>query len=153
MALAQPIGDEQQAAGDQQRTGDKPGIIVEVVDVLLNGQDRKQRDSAHDDQQHHTAGRRGLFLRRIRVHQRGAAPEELLHHGDDIVPVIDKYGDQGAQMEHYIQKQVGLFGRLQAEEILKQRQVAGAGDGQELRNALNQAEKRRIKIVQHSLSS
>ena len=56
-------------------------------------------------------------------------------------------------MEHYIQKQVRFFGRLQAEEILKQRQVAGAGDGQKLRNTLYQAEKRRIKIVQHSLSS
>ena len=87
-----------------------------------------------------------------RMHQRAAAPEKLLHHADDVVPVVDEHGDQRAQVEHHIQKQVGFLSGLQAKEVLQQGQMAGAGDGQELRNALDKAQERRIKII-HMFSS
>ena len=51
--------------------------------------------------------------------------------------VVDKDSNQGAQMKEHVKKQAPLRGH-QPEEVLEQRQVAGTGDGQKLRHALNQ---------------
>ena len=69
-------------------------------------------------------------------------PSQLLQQGQDIPPVVDEDGDQRAQVQEHVKKQVPV-GARQTEEVLEQGKVAGAGDGQKLGNALDQPQEKR----------
>ena len=54
-------------------------------------------------------------------------------------------------MQQHVEEHMTLFRSLQVENILEHREMAGAGDGQEFRHALNEAEKYRVKDRQKIL--
>lgn len=74
-----------------------------------------------------------------RPKQRRDSQEKLPDHIHNILPVVDAYGHQCSKMEQHRKEEVGLLRILSAEKILEQGQVAGAGNGQELRHALKKA--------------
>ena len=54
-------------------------------------------------------------------------------------------------MQQHVEEHMTLFRSLQVENILEHREMAGAGDGQKFRHALNEAEKYRVKDRQKIL--
>ena len=79
----------------------------------------------------------------------GNAQEELPDHIDDVTPVVDAHRDQSAEMQQDGKEHVQLLRvLLRGEKVLKQRQVAGAGDGQKLRHALQETHGNGKEIVQ-----
>ena len=68
------------------------------------------------------------------------AAEELHHHVADVLPIGGEHRDQRTQMEQYVEKFRHAACALQAQQVLCDSQVAGAGDGQELRHALYQSQ-------------
>ena len=72
--------------------------------------------------------------------QGGDASEELQDHVSDVRPIVDKDGNEGAQVQEHIEEQSPALCAAQAEEILEQGQVSGAGDGQKFRHALDEAQ-------------
>ena len=68
--------------------------------------------------------------------------DQLFQQAQDVLPVVDENGNEGAQVQQHIEKQVAV-GRRHAKEVLEQGQVAGAGDGQELRHTLDQPQENR----------
>ena len=76
------------------------------------------------------------------MYQIADAGEEFQNHVPDILPVGREHGHQGAQVQQHVEK----FRDLQAlhtQQVLGNGQMAGAGDGQKLRDALNQAQNHR----------
>ncbi len=108
---------KQQTAGKQQGAGDKPGVGIQAVDVLFQGQNHKQRQRCLQSPTAPCAGPREVLFSRDGVDQGTAAPEELPDHIHNVMPIIDENGYQCAQMEQNIQKQVGLLHRLEAKKF------------------------------------
>lgn len=67
----------------------------------------------------------------------GGGPHQGVAHGQPLAPEISHQGSQGTQMEEDIKTQTGS-GHL--EVVFQEGQMAGAGDGQELSNALDQTQ-------------
>ena len=61
---------------------------------------------------------------------------EELHN---VLPVVHENGNEGAQVEQHVKEQAAVCGG-QAKEVLKQGQVARAGDGEKLRHPLDQSQ-------------
>ena len=77
----------------------------------------------------------------------GAAREVLAVGPDarDVLAVGEADADQGAQVQQHVEEHAVVLRRGQAEEILENGEVAGAGDRQKLRQALDQAQKHRLQ--------
>ena len=65
-------------------------------------------------------------------------PEELQDHIPDLRPVGYKHGHQRAKMQQDIKKARNLRGSLHAQQLLRNGQMAGTGNWQKFRHALNQ---------------
>ena len=63
---------------------------------------------------------------------------QLLLEGAETIGHKDRH--QSAHVKQHVKKQVLLFHIHQAEELLEKRQMAGTGNGQELRHTLDQAQ-------------
>ncbi len=66
---------------------------------------------------------------------------------DDVVAEIDHHCDQGAEVDRHVQFQP-LVG--EAEQMRRQDQVAGTGDGQELGQTLDQCQDRYLQEIHGS---
>ena len=73
------------------------------------------------------------------------AANQLPHHILDLPPVGHEYGHQGAQVQQHIKEFRHHTGILHAQQILCNGQMAAAGDGQKLGNALDQPQQKRRK--------
>ena len=71
--------------------------------------------------------------------------EELQHHLLHVPPVGGEDRRQGAQVEQNVKKHVVRPLHPQAQQVLGNGQVAGAGDGQKFRHPLDQTEYERIQ--------
>ena len=66
--------------------------------------------------------------------------EKLMEHIPDVRPVGGEHRRQRAQMEQYVKK-VRRRGKPRlTQQILRDGQMSGAGNGQKFRNALNDAQ-------------
>ena len=71
--------------------------------------------------------------------------EEFQHHFLDVGPVGNKYSRQGAQMEQYVEEYIVGSLHTQAQEILGDGQVAGAGDRQKFCHALDDPQEQSVQ--------
>ena len=136
-SLVHPVGEKEDAAGDQQGTADKNGVGAKGLYLALKGQHQKQRQGAHNDQQHQPPGLGRVAPGGLAGKKRGQTPEKLRNHLYHILKIVDAYGHQGGKVEQDVKEIVRLF---HAEEVLEQGQVPGAGDGQKLSHALDKAQ-------------
>ena len=141
-AMADPVTGKEQAAGDQQRAGHEIHVVAQAFHQILHRQHQKQRQRAHDDEQDHPAGGRD-GIRRVAAGQIPHAAYQLQDHVTNIGPVSHKHRHQGAQVEQYIEKVRDLRGTGHIQKVLCDGQMAGAGDRQELRDTLDQAQENR----------
>ena len=74
------------------------------------------------------------------VGQVADAPEKLQDHIPDVAPVGGEHRQQSAQVQQYVEKLRDVRGAGHAQQMLRDGQVAGAGNGQELRYALDEAQ-------------
>ena len=77
------------------------------------------------------------------VHQIPDAAEKFRHHILNILPVGHEHRQQRAQVQQHIKKFRNL--RLQIQQVLRNGQMAGAGNGQKLCHTLDQSQKERCK--------
>ena len=119
-------------------------MIVELLDLVVDRQDQKQRQRRQNDHEHHA--RSGKLLLPLRGWQTRVAEkrEHLTHHGHNVPPVDDTDGNERAQMQQNIEKQMAVFRRRHVKQVLQDGQMAGAGDRQKLCDALHQTEYNRI---------
>ena len=69
--------------------------------------------------------------------------DQLHDHPPDVLPISHEHRNQGAQMQQDIKKIRRRRDARLAQEVLRNGQMAGAGDGQKLCQALNQAQQDR----------
>ncbi len=110
-----------------------------------SGQSAYDNEQDHPPQAHGLGGRPGGALAADLL----AHLEKLQDHALDVLPVIDEDCDQCAEMEQHVKEHARI---RQAEEVLEQGQVSGTGNGQKLRQSLNQSEKDRGQKI-HTGSS
>ena len=67
---------------------------------------------------------------------------------DDVGPEVDQHGDDGAELDDGGERRDRLVVDVQVEQLLGDGEVAGAGDGQELGEALDPAQDRSLEVVQ-----
>ena len=115
----------------------------------MDGQQNKQGQRAHNDQQDQPAGGRYLTGRGS-VDQIAYAVDQLRHHVADIPPIGHEHRHQRAQMQQHIEE-LRYLG-IQAQQVLGDRQVSGTGNGQKLRQALYQSQQERRKVC-HCVTS
>ena len=131
------VGEKQDAARYQQSPADEHGVAAEGLHPVLDRQHQKQGQGAHDDEQHHPPGLRGVATVAPVGKQVGEEGEKLHNHLPDVPPVDHAHRQQGGKVEQDIEQLVGL---LHAEEVLEQGEVPRAGDGQKFGHALNKAQ-------------
>ena len=131
------IRNEQHAARQQQRDADEGGYVVELLHLVVYGQHEKERQRA-DDYHHEKPRGAEIALHGSTVRTTSAAQhdEHLSHHGYDVAPVADADGDERAEVQQHIEKQV-IFARGEGKQILQYGKVARARYGQKLRYALH----------------
>ena len=137
------IGDVEHAAGEHEGDADKDAVIIQAFEQILDRHDQHQRERGQNDHEEQTRARiplPPLSGHRPQVQQR----KSLVHHRDDILPVDHADGQQRAEMQQHVKKQMSFFGRRQAEKIVQDRQMTGTRNRQKLRQALNQSQQDRI---------
>ena len=77
------------------------------------------------------------FVRAGRAEKVHGIPDDI----HDILPVYGHDGDHGPQVQEHVKAHVPLLRRLQMKHVLQHGQVAGAGNGQEFRDSLHEAQK------------
>ena len=115
------VGEEQNTARHQQGAGDENGVAPQRLHLILDGQDQKQGQSAHNDEQHHPSGLRRPSPAGPAGEQVSKEAEKLHNHLPNVPPVDYKHRQQGGEMEQDVKQLIRL---LHAEEVLKQREVA-----------------------------
>ena len=131
------VGEKQDAARHQQGAGDENGVASQGLHLVLNGQYQKQGQGAHNNQQHHPPGLRRVAPVGPAGEQVDEKAEKLQNHLPDVLPVDHAHRQQGGEVEQDV-KQLVWFGH--SEKMLKQSQVARAGDGQKFGHALDEAQ-------------
>ena len=147
-ALAGPVAEKQQEAGDDQGGADEYHTVLQALHRVLDRQDGKQGQRTQNDQQDQAAGR-GYRRRGAVVDQITDAAEKFPHHVADVLPIGHEHRQQRTQMQQYVVESGDLG--VDVQQILGDGQMAGAGDGQKFRHALNEAEKYRVKDRQKIL--
>ena len=137
-ALADPVAGKEQQSGKHQGACHEVEIITQALHQIFHRQHRKEGQRAHDDQQNQTSGR-GHGIGGGSMGQIPDPGEKLHHHLPDILPVGNKHGDEGAQVQQHIVKIRHIDG-TRGQQMLRNGQMAGAGNGQKLRYALDQAQ-------------
>ena len=115
-------------------------MVVKLLHLIVDRQDQKQRQRRQNDHEHQARGGKlllSLLSRQTRVAEKR---ECLAHHGHDVPPVDDADGNERAQMQQNIEKQMAVFRRRHMKQVLQDGQMAGAGNRQKLCDALHQTE-------------
>ena len=108
-----------------------------MVHRILQKHHHKQGHGRDDDEHHHPSGRRRGNAGILPPGQGGNAQEELADHIHNVPPVDHTDRNQCTEVEQDGKEHVFLLHVLHPEKRLKQGQMAGAGDGQEFRHALD----------------
>ena len=138
-ALAHPVAGKEQETRDKEGGADEDHIAAQTLHLIFHRQYGEQGQCAYDNQQDQPPG--GWHRGRCAV--AGDIPhaaEKLPHHVLDFCPVGYEYSYQGTQMQQHIEELRHYPGFLHAQQILSDGQVAAAGNGQELRHTLDQAQ-------------
>ena len=137
--MVEPVGQEEQKTGDEECTADENGVGIKSLHPILHRQHQKERQRAENDKEDHPTAQpvRLLPLGELAHADHG---KELQNQRFDLTPIGHKDGHKGAQMEQHIKEHV-FFAVGDAHHILEEGQMAGAGNGQKLGNALNEAKK------------
>ena len=142
-ALAHHVAGIQQKAGDDQRHTDEHHVAAQVLHRITDGQHGEEGQRGKDDQQDHAPGRRHRRGRGA-PHQISRTTEELADDVRNVLPVGHEHRQQRTQMQQHVIELRHL--RLQVQKVLGNGQMAGAGNGQKLRNALNEAQQKSRQI-------
>ena len=138
-AFFYPVAGEQQKARHDQSPRHEIDIAGQALHQILHRQHQKQRQRAHDNQQDHPPCRRdGVGCGA--ANQIADAVDQLHDHVPDILPVGREHCHQGSQVQQHVKKVRRRRNARLAQEVLRNGQMAGTGDGQELRQALDQAQ-------------
>ena len=113
--------------------------------MLLYGQDQKQGQGAHHDEQDQPPGGGDFLLRASPVNGVADHLEKFQYHFFDVRPIGGKYRCQSAQMEQHVKEYVVSALHTQAEKILGNGQVAGAGNGQKFCNTLDKSQEQSVQ--------
>ena len=124
-ALGNPIGEEQYHRGDEKAPAQKLAGKEHLHRVL---EEQTYNDGRHggDDE------------------KAGELLNGFLQDSYDVLPKNHKYGDQRAHMQHDPEEQPRF---LNAKDLLQQHQMAGAGNGQELGQALGHTQDNRLPDI------
>ncbi|MCI0458588.1 MAG: hypothetical protein L0Z62_16620 [Gemmataceae bacterium] len=128
----------QHAAQDQEVDRHRQRVVEALLD-LLAVQDRDDRsgqggqgDEHAEGKQVFPGGRPGAFGILLTL-------EVLAQFLAQPLTIVEQHGDGGPEVQHAIEEQSLSFGAVllaHAQKVLSQHQVAGAGDGQKLGDAL-----------------
>ena len=134
------VRNEEHTARQQQRRTYEWGYVVELLDLVVDGQHEEKRQRADDDHEEQPRGAEvALHRRSIRPPPAAQDDEHLAHHGHDVAPVADADGDERSQMQQHVKKEMVLPGG-EVEQILQNGKVPGARYRQKLRHALHDAQ-------------
>ena len=120
-----PVGHIEHAAGEYECDADKNTVIVEPLQQILDRHNQDQRQRGQND--HKEQPRAGIPLPTLAGHRpQVQKSQSLMYHSDNILPINHANGQQSAKMQQYIKKHMSFLGRRQTEQIVQDRQMAGA---------------------------